>query len=516
MTVAHAFSVALVGLEGRPVEVEVMIGGGLPRTVLVGLPDTALYEARDRCKAAIASSGLEWPRSLVTINLSPASLPKAGTHYDLAIAAAVLSAAGSVRGVRLNETVFLGEVGLDGRVRPVRGILPAVLAAALRGFARAVVPAELAAEARLVADVEVCGVSTLAQLVAVLDGEPLPEQPQVVERSEVVADEPAQPKDLRDVAGQLEARWALEVAAAGRHHLHFHGPPGVGKTMLAERLPGLLPELTPAEALQVSAVHSLAGIGLAGLVRRAPYAAPHHSASVASVIGGGARLARPGLISVAHRGVLFLDEAAEFPPKVLDGLRTPLELGEVTIGRSEVQARFPADFQLVLASNPCPCGMASTPGAVCTCNPMAIRRYAERVSGPIRDRIDISQLLVPMKKSYLRQALRTAAEPSAVVAARVAEARARQAARLAGTGWVTNAEVSGSHLRTQLPLPAGLELVDTAVARGRLSPRGVDRVLRLSWTVADLAGRDRPSADDLVAALGLRRGEAAGRRELAS
>lgn len=503
MAMARCFSVALVGLEGRLVEVEAAIGGGLPRTVLVGLPDAALYEARDRCRAAVASSGLDWPSTLVTINLSPASLPKGGSHYDLAIVAAVLTAARAVKGVGLDDTVFVGEVGLDGRVHPVRGVLPAVLAAVGHGRRRAVVPLEVAAEARLVSGLAVVPVANLAQLVAVLNGEPVPQAPPPDEA--VTPVESADRKDLIEVAGQLEARWALEVAAAGRHHLHLYGPPGVGKTLLAERLPSILPELDAAESLEVSAIHSLAGIGLNGLVRHAPFSAPHHSASMASIIGGGPRLARPGLISVAHRGVLFLDEAPEFPARILDALRTPLESGAVTIGRSEVQARFPADFQLVLASNPCPCGMHGTRGATCQCAPMLVRRYEERLSGPIRDRIDISQQLLPMRKSYLQQALRTA-ETSAVVAARVAAARERQARRLHGTGWHTNAEVRGSYLRSRLPLPGGLEHIDQAVAQGRLSPRGVDRVLRLAWTVADLAGRDRPSADDLRTALAMRRG----------
>jgi len=505
MPQARAFSVALVGLDGQPVEVEAAIGGGLPRTVLVGLPDTALYEARDRCKAAAASSGLEWPNSLVTINLSPASLPKAGSHYDIAILAAVLAAAGVTRGERLDDTVLVGEVGLDGRVRAVRGVLPAMLAAVTSGFTRAIVPASMAHEAQLVEGVEIIGVHTVRDLVGVLDGGPVP-VPEAPPSSEEPAD--PTPPDLLDVAGQVDARWALEVAAAGRHHIWLAGPPGVGKTMLAERLPGLLPELGTAESLEVSAIHSLAGRRLDGLVARPPYAAPHHSTSMASLVGGGPRLVTPGLISVAHRGVLFLDEAAEFPAKVLDALRTPLELGAVTIGRSQVQARFPADFQLVVASNPCPCGMASTPGAACTCTPMAIRRYSERLSGPIRDRVDITQVLRPIRKTFLAEAVHSA-ESTAVVADRVRAARERQAYRLGGTGWSTNSAVRGSYLRNQLPLPDGLEHLDTAVSRGRLSARGVDRVLRLAWTVADLGGRDRPSADDLMTALSMRRGEPA-------
>lgn len=511
MSMACAWSVALVGLDGRMVEVEAAIGGGLPRTVLVGLPDTSLYEARDRCKAAVANSEQAWPSQLLTINLSPATLPKAGSHYDLAIVAAVLGAAEVVRAGELRRTVLMGELGLDGRVRPVRGILPAMVAAFQAGFTRAIVPISQSREAALVDGMEVFGIASLAQLVALLNGEPMPPRPESSEGSvaEPAGRPMAKPKDLQDVVGQLEAKWAIEVAAAGRHHMFLHGPPGVGKTMLAERLPGLLPDLELAEALEVSAVHSLAGFGLDdGLVVRPPYADPHHSASVPSVVGGGARMAKPGAISCAHRGVLFLDEAPEFSAKVLDALRTPLESGVITLGRSEVQARYPARFQLVLAANPCPCGLASTPGAECRCTPMTVRRYAEKISGPIRDRIDIQQNFIPMRKAFLRAALEQA-ESTAVVAERVLAARDRQSARLRGTGWLTNGEVPGTYLRTHLPLPDGLSLVEEAVSRGKLSPRGVDKVLRVTWSLTDLAGLDRPGKEQLRVALAMRRGEPA-------
>jgi len=514
---ASVWSVALVGLDGRMVEVEAAIGGGLPRTVLVGLPDTALYQARDRCRAAYSASRLTWPQHLLTINLSPATLPKAGSHYDLAIAAAVSIAAHGAPGDRMAGTVVLGELGLDGRVRAVRGLLPALLAAARSGFGRAVVPKDQLDEARLVEGLTLVPVGSLQQLLAWLRREPvpddLPEDPPgggAPDSRPPAVPATAQVKDLIDVVGQPEAKWALEVAAAGRHHLFFHGPPGVGKTMLAERIPGLLPELTVPEALEVAAIRSLAGFTLDGeLDRRPPYSDPHHSASVASVIGGGPRMAKPGAISCAHRGVLFMDEAPEFPARVLESLRTPLELGMVTLGRSEVQARYPARFQLVMAANPCPCGNAATRGATCTCAPMSVRRYADRISGPIRDRVDIQQTLVPVKSAYLRAAME-GRENTAAVAARVSEARGRQRARLTGTGWHTNGEVSGTYLRNQLPLPFGLAVVEDAVSMGRISPRGVDKILRLAWTVADLAGVERPSADHVQIALGMRRGGATG------
>lgn len=509
MGLARAWSVALVGLEGRIVEVEADIGAGLPRTVLVGLPDTSLYEARDRCKAAVGNSAHTWPQTLLTINLSPATLPKAGSHYDLAIVAAVLAAGRVVRHDELARTVLLGELGLDGRVRPVRGILPAVLAAVEAGFTRAVVPMRQAGEAALVEGLEVFGVASLAQLVALLNHEPVPEAEPIEVTGQPVRESSSSPLDLADVVGQVEAKWALEVAAAGRHHVFFHGPPGVGKTMLAERLPGLLPDLEVHEALEVSAVHSLAGFNLSdGLLTRPPYSDPHHSASVASVVGGGTRMAKPGAISCAHRGVLFLDEAPEFSVRVLDALRTPLESGTITLGRSEVQARYPARFQLVLAANPCPCGQAATPGAECHCPPMAVRRYADKVSGPVRDRIDIQQVFRPLKKAFLRSGLHPV-ETTATVAARVQEARERQRHRLSGSGWATNGEVSGPYLRTRLPLPDGLNLVEDAVNRGRLSPRGVDKVLRVAWTLADLDGAARPVRDHVAVALAMRRGEPA-------
>lgn len=503
MSQARAWSVALVGIEGTMVEVEAAISSGLPRTTMVGLPDAALYEARDRCRAAMASAGFGWPSDPVTINLSPATLPKAGSHYDLAIAAAVAAAGRKYDREALEGLALFGELGLDGRVRAVRGLLPALLTAVGQRFTRVVVPAAQLREAALVEGLTIHGVADLADLFDVLTGgvgaAAPPALPPVATPPPVL--------DLADVAGQVEAKWALEVAAAGRHHLYLHGPPGVGKTLLAERLPGLLPDLTLAEALEVSAVHSLAGVNLeGGLVRRPPYSDPHHSASMASLVGGGARVALPGAVSRAHRGVLFLDEAPEFSPRVMEALRVPLESGRIVLGRSVATATYPASFQLVLAANPCPCGMAGTPGGACRCAPMAVRRYASRVSGPILDRVDIHQQLRPVRAAFLN-ARYAPGEGTAVVAQRVLAARERQRDRLQPGGWRTNGDVPGPALRKHLPVPEGSELLDAAVARGRLSARGVDKVLRLSWTIADLAGADRPTRDHLHTALAMRRGE---------
>ena len=503
MSLARAWSVALVGLDGAMVEVEAAIGNGLPRTVLVGLPDASLYEARDRCRAAMSSARFGWPSDPVTINLSPAALPKAGSHFDLAIIAAVGAAQKLCEPGALDRRVLLGEVGLDGRVRRVRGLLAALLAAVRHDYESVVVPADQMGEASLVEGLSVTGVSDVAELFDVLRGGPGASGPTA--RADGGADEPG--KDLADVAGQLEAKWALEVAAAGRHHLYLHGPPGAGKTLLAERLPGVLPDLNPAEALEVSAVHSLAGESLDhGLIRRPPYADPHHSATVASLVGGGARVALPGAVSRAHRGVLFLDEAPEFAPKALEALRVPLESGRVVLARAVATAVYPACFQLVMAANPCPCGLASTPGALCRCGASAVRKYRERVSGPILDRVDIHQHVRPVRKAFLAAALQ-AAESSAAVAERVVAARCRQEARLVPFGWRTNAEVPGVVLRRFLPIPDGVELLEDSLAKGRLSARGVDKVLRLAWTIADLAGADVPDRDHLNTALALRRGE---------
>ncbi len=498
MALARALAVALVGVVGHIVEVEADLALGLPGLVIVGLPDASLSEARDRVRAAVVNSGHSWPSRRITVGLSPASLPKHGSSFDLALAAAILAAAGAAPAHRLQGQALVGELGLDGRVRPVRGVLPAALAAARAGLRGVVVPAANLREAALVPGLAAHGVSSLGALVAWMRGEATAEDgpPETA----VAAAEPVWP-DLMDVVGQDYGREALEVAAAGGHHLLLVGPPGAGKTMLAERLPAVLPPLDLDASLEVTAVHSVAGVlpGDAPLVRHPPYQAPHHSASVAALVGGGSGLARPGAVSLAHRGVLFLDEAPEFSGGVLDALRQPIERGEVVLARSGGVTRYPSVVQLVLAANPCPCSSPLGDQA-CTCTATVRRRYLSRLSGPLLDRIDLQVELNPVGRAALLSDT-AAMEPSSVVRGRVAAARGAAAERLAGTGWRTNADVPGQVLRNKWKLgPAVRQSADAGVERGELSVRGYDRVLRIAWTLADLGGRTVPDAGDVASA----------------
>ncbi|WP_336645409.1 YifB family Mg chelatase-like AAA ATPase [Microbacterium sp. USHLN186] len=506
MSTARTWAVALTGVDGHMVEVEADLSNQTPAFQIIGLPDKALGEAAQRVRNACVNAGLDFPRRHLTVNLSPANLPKAGSGFDLSVAVATLATTGALRRDSVRRTVHIGELGLDGRLRPVPGVLPAVYAAARAGFERIVVPHANAAEARLVPDVQVHAAATLAEVaaahgadIAVADTEPvaLPSRPL----------EALEPLELADVIGQDEAVHALITAAAGGHHMMLSGPPGAGKTMLARRLPGILPALTEHEALEVAAIRSLTGDAVTRLDTVAPFEAPHHSASAAALVGGGSRTARPGAIVRAHRGVLFLDEAPEFQRVALDALRQPLESGRIEISRAGFAASFPARFQLVMAMNPCPCGQYGVRGGECSCPPTAIRRYAGRLSGPLRDRIDIDLQVARVAASRATSGERSALS-SAEARRLVAAARESAAQRWYGTPWRVNADVPGERLRQgSLRLPAAVRApLDRALERGRVTLRAYDRVLRIAWTLADLAGRSTPGADELGQALFLKKG----------
>ncbi|MGI8700735.1 MAG: YifB family Mg chelatase-like AAA ATPase [Nocardioidaceae bacterium] len=511
MATGIAYSVSLDGVSGRLVCIEADISPGVPGWALSGLPDPSVAESRDRCRAAMINSGEKWPDLKITVGLYPADLRKVGSHYDLPIGLALLVAQGRLPADTLRSTVAFGELGLDGRLRAVPGVLAAVLAALDNGLERVIVPDANAREARLIDGIEVVGVPSLAACVAALRGETLPDCIPPAPLLTEVARPPAaggagEDADLTDVRGQHQARWCVEVAAAGRHHLFLEGPPGAGKTMLAERYSRLLPDLELWQSIEVTKVHSLAGLLARDdpRVTRPPFQAPNHADTVPSVIGGGTRLIKPGAISLAHHGVLFLDEALEFRPTVHDALRQPLESGIISIRRADGAARFPARFQLILAANPCPCGLGYGKGRDCSCTPSKRRQYAERLSGPVRDRIDIVHTVLPVTRAEMRQQV-GAAGASRAVAGRVAEARERARARFAGVPLATNAEVPGHEFRARCPLTADVSApIEDLVAAGRLTQRGADRVCRIAWTVADLGGRQRPTTADVQEALFLR------------
>lgn len=505
MAYARVKAVGLVGYEGHPVTVEAHVSGGLPGLVITGLPDASVHEARDRVRAAVVNSGEHWPQRKVTVNLLPADLPKRGSVFDLALAMVVLIATGTMPLPGLGSTALIGELGLDGRVRPVRGVLPMVLAAVRNGIRRVVVPAANAAEAGLVRDVSVLAPETLQQLIEYARaGVPIPTPPSTLEEEE------SEGPDLADVVGQRRGRFALELAAAGRHHLALIGPPGAGKTMLAQRLPSILPPMDDQSALEVTALHSIAGLlpPSPRLIRRPPFQAPHHTASAPALVGGGTGLPRPGACSLAHHGVLFLDEAPHFSTSVLNALRQPLEDGCVTLARAHGTIRFPARIQLVLAANPCPCG--SPKDLECTCPPAARRNYFNRLSGPLLDRIDLRVRLNPVGAAALVGAPQEQ-ECSADVLKRVLRAREAAAQRWAGHGFSVNAHAPGAVLRSppfRLPNRVTQGLAER-VERGTLSARGYDRVLRVAWTIVDLEGRVVPTKNDINEAIELRTGERA-------
>jgi magnesium chelatase family protein len=505
MSLARSFCVAINGVDGQIVEIESDLSAGLPGLSFTGLADKSVVESRDRIRAAVLNSGVGWPGRKITIALLPADVRKIGSRFDLAMALAVLASAGEVPAEAVSGSVWIAELGLDGRLRPVAGVLPSVLTAQRAGVRRVLVAPANGAEAGLVQGMDVRVAHDLREIVAWLRGEgPSPAGPEAGPDD----DERATGPDLADVAGQAAAKRALEIAAAGGHHLSLVGAPGAGKTMLAERLPALLPLLDEDAALEVTAVHSVAGqlIHRGRLVRRPPLQAPHHTASVAALVGGGSHLARPGAISLAHHGVLFLDEAPEFSPRALEALRQPLESGHVVLHRGGGAVCYPSRFQLVLAANPCPCGARARE---CSCAPQARRRYQQRLSGPLLDRIDLRVEVEPVPQAeFFAEA--SERETTAQVADRVLVARTAALQRWQETPWRVNAQIPGSVLRSsEWALPRKvLSLAEGFLQSGQLSARGFDRVVRLAWTVADLRGHQSPEDADVAEALFFRTGRA--------
>ncbi|MDX1510853.1 MAG: YifB family Mg chelatase-like AAA ATPase [Nitriliruptorales bacterium] len=467
--VAFVRTAAVVGLEPWPVTLECWVGPGLPGTRLVGLPDAAVKEAADRAKAAVKSTGLSWPTQRIIGNLAPAEVPKAGAGFDLAFALGVLGASGALETEHLRDVWALGELGLDGSVRPVPGTLPIASLARSRNARLLLVADTAAVEASLIEGLAVVPVADLREAVAVLRGD----EPARAAGRAPRATRPNVP-DLADVRGQAVARRAIEIAAAGDHHVLLAGPPGCGKSMLARRLPGLLPELPVEQAMEVAAIHSVAGVRdpAAPLDHSPPYRAPHHTVSIAGLVGGGSGIARPGEISLAHAGILFLDELLEMPRRTLDVLREPLETGEVRITRARASVRFPARCRLVAATNPCPCGHLGDPRADCRCRPDRIDRYRERLSGPLLDRIDLQVTMHPVVATDLLG--ESSEESTDIVRARVVAARTRRDARRASGGRVAT--------------PAALERLARAIDALALSSRSFDACLRVARTIADLDG----------------------------
>jgi magnesium chelatase family protein len=499
--VSHVTTVAFQGIEAVPVDVQVQVAPGLPAFIIVGLPDKAVAESRERVRGALHASGLSLPSKRIIVNLAPADLPKEGSHYDLPIALALMAAIGAVPGDQLVEYVALGELALDGTIAAVAGVLPAAIGA--NGQGRGLIcPAASGPEAAWASgDMAILAPRSLIAIANHFRGV------QVLSRPEAgIADPAGALPDLADIKGQETARRALEVAAAGGHNLLMVGPPGAGKSMLASRLPSILPPLLPAELLEVSMIASIAGaISNGRLTRRRPFRAPHHSASMAAMVGGGIR-ARPGEVSLAHHGVLFLDELPEFTPQVLDSLRQPLETGETVIARVNYRISYPSRIQLVAAMNPCRCGMAGEPGHVCRRGPRCVADYQARISGPLLDRIDI-RIEVPAV-SAADLILPAAPEPSSAVAARVAAARAVQQRRFAGEaldGVATNAQCSPSLIeRIAAPDRAAMSLLRSAAEAMQLSARGYHRVLKVARTLADLDGADSVGRIHLAEALSYR------------